>query len=346
MKKFLLITGGVLLSILLAASALIYFSGPELPPDTEEIIAQVIDSELPELVTGNTGYAKNGDVSIWYESLEPEGEVKGTILLIMGITNDAMAWPAYFMQPFVDAGYRVVRSDHRGTGMSDWLEEWTEETAYTLDDMSADGFAILDDLNVSSAHIIGVSMGGMIAQTMAINNPERVLSLTSIMSSGYIEDPDLPPINQSFVVDIILLALKYMLVGGEENTIKMGIATRTLLRAEAEEPIDVKDNAERMLYNLRKRKGLNYSVSQQHQVAVSLSGSRYEDLQKLKVPSLIIHGKMDPLIPIEHGLKCAEIIPDADTFWIDEMGHDITPRLSEVIVERILDKYNSMMKTL
>ena len=82
----------------------------------------------------------------------------------MGITNDAMAWPAYFMQPFVDAGYRVVRSDHRGTGMSDWLEDWSEEKAYTLDDMSDDGFAIFDELNVESAHIIGVSMGGMIAQ--------------------------------------------------------------------------------------------------------------------------------------------------------------------------------------
>jgi pimeloyl-ACP methyl ester carboxylesterase len=341
MKKFFLITGAVLLIILIAVTAYIYFSGPALPPDTAEIIEQVLESELPEIVKGNTGYAKNGDVSIWYESIEPDIPMKGTILIIMGITNDAIAWPGYFIEPFVEAGYRVVRYDHRGTGMSDWMENWSEENTYTLDDMSGDGFAILDDLNVESAHIIGVSMGGMIAQTMSISNPERVLSLTSIMSSGFIEDPDLAPINQSFIFDLILLGLKYMIIGGEANIIKMALSARLLLRAGHETDIDVKDNAERVLYNLKARKGLNYNVSQQHLTAVSLSGSRYEELKELNVPALIIHGRADPLVPFEHGLKCAELIPGAENMWIENMGHDISPRISEMIIGRILDKYSS-----
>lgn len=328
--------------ILAVASVYIYFSGPELPPDTEEIIEQVMESELPELIKGKTGYAENGGVSIWYESIDPPGAVKGTILLIMGIGNDAFAWPGYFIEPFTKAGYRVVRYDHRGTGMSDWLQDWSEDNPYTLDDMSGDGFAILDELNVKSAHLIGVSMGGMIAQTMAIRNPERVLSLTSVMSSGYIEDPELPSINMSTIYDLVLLGLKYLFIGGESNTIKLTLSARLILRAGFDTDIDVKDEAERTLYNLRKRKGLNYNVTPQHLKAVSISGSRYDGLKNLNVPALIIHGKADPMIPFVHGQKCAELIPNADSLWIEDMGHDISPGISSIIVEAVLNKYSRL----
>jgi pimeloyl-ACP methyl ester carboxylesterase len=339
MKKFLLITGAVILFILLAVTVYIYSSGPDLPPETDEIIGQVLESELPEVIKGNTGFAKNGEVSIWYESIDPTDTPKGTILIIMGITNDGLAWPDYFIQAFVDAGYRGVRYDHRGTGLSDWMEDWSEENFYTLDDMSDDGFAIMDDINVELAHVIGLSMGGMIAQTMAINNPERVISLTSIMSSGYIEDPELPGIDGAFIFELAKVGLKYLLIGTETNMIKMSVAVRLMLQAETGGDMDIKNNAERILYNLRKRNGFNYNVSQQHLTAVSASGSRYDDLKNLQVPALIIHGKADPMIPFAHGLKCAGLIPDADTLWIENMGHDITINLSKIIVESILNKY-------
>ncbi len=342
MKKFLSITGGIILLLLISISIFIYFSGPELPPDTDEIIEQVMEDDLPEQIKGRTGFAENDSVKIWYESIDPPGSVKGTILIIMGITNDAFAWPGYFIEPLVEAGYRVVRYDHRGTGMSDWLDDWNEDNPYNLDDMSDDGFAILDELEVRSVHIIGVSMGGMIAQNMAINHPERILSLTSIMSSGYIEDPELPSINMSTLYDLALIGIKYLLIGGEANLIKMSLSARLILRAGYDTDIDVKDDAERMLYNLRKRKGLNYNVTPQHLKAVSVSGSRYEDLKKLNVPALVIHGKADPLIPFAHGQKCAELIPNADSLWIKEMGHDLSPRISGIIVETILDKYSSL----
>jgi pimeloyl-ACP methyl ester carboxylesterase len=320
----------------------IWSSGPDLPQETDEIIEQVLESELPEIVQGNTGFAKNGDVSIWYESIDPTDSLKGTILLIMGIANDGLAWPGYFIQAFVDAGYRVVRYDHRGMGMSDWMENWSEDKSYTLDDMSYDGFVILDDINVESAHIIGVSMGGMIAQTMAINNPERVLSLTSIMSTGYIEDPELPGIDESFIFEIVKVSLKYILISTEANMIKMSVAVRLMLQAETGGDMDIKSIAEHTLYNLRKRGGFNNNVSQQHLTAVSASGSRYDDLKNLHVPTLVIHGKADPMIPFAHGLKYAGLIPDAETLWIEKMGHDITKNLSEIIVNRILKKYTDL----
>lgn len=338
-KNFLLITGAVILFIVLAVTVYIWSSGPDLPPETDEIIDQVLESELPEIVKGNTGFAKNGDVSIWYESIDPADSIKGTILLIMGISGDGLFWPSHFIQSLVDAGYRVVRYDHRGTGMSDWMENWSKENSYTLDDMSDDSFAIMDDINVESAHVIGVSMGGMIAQTMAINNPERVLSLISIMSTGYIEDPELPGIDESFIFEFAKVSLKYILIGTETNIIKMLISVRLMLQTETGGDLDIKDNAERVLYNLRKRRGYNYNVSQQHLKAVSASGSRYDDLKNLRLPAMVIHGRADPMIPFVHGLKCAELIPDADTLWLEGMGHDITPKYSEKIVSKILIKY-------
>jgi pimeloyl-ACP methyl ester carboxylesterase len=144
-----------------------------LPPGTDETIERVLQLELPDVVQGQTGYADSDGVEIWYESMEPQGTPKGTVLLVMGIGNDALAWPGYFIQPMVDAGYRVVRHDHRGTGLSDWMEDWDPAQPYMLEDMAGDGIAVLNALGVDKAHVVGISLGGMIAQQMAISYPGR-----------------------------------------------------------------------------------------------------------------------------------------------------------------------------
>ena len=323
--------------LLIAGSALyITTAVPPLPPDSDEVIDQVLSSELPQLVTGRTGFAQSGESAIWYEMLEPEGPLQGTILLVMGIGADGLGCPPAFLQALVGAGYQVVRYDQRGTGMSDWVEEWDSENPYTLHDMAADGVAILDALGIDRAHLVGISMGGMTAQQMAVDHPQRVLTLASIMSSCDIVDPQLPPISTAVVADLTMASLKYGLLGGERNTIKLYIASRQALMGESPYDLDTKNIAEQVLYNLRERRGYNPRVSGQHNAAVLAAESRTQELRELDIPTLVLHGRSDPFIPIEHGQKCASIIPDADAMWVEGMGHDIPAAYNDIVIDSIL----------
>ena len=333
-KKIIFISGAAIVLIIIAASIYIFTSGPELPPETDVIIKQVMNSELPEFIKGDTGYANSNGVKIWYESIKPADTNKGAVLLIMGIANDALAWPDYFIQPLVDSGYQVIRFDNRGTGMSDWMEDWDSDSPYTLEDMANDGIAVMDALGIQKAHIVGISMGCMIAQEMTIKHPERVLSLTSMMSSGYMEDPELPGIPADIIKEFVILGIKYTLSSSENNTIKTGVASRLLLMGDTKYDPNVKSIAEYVLYNIHKRRGYNTDASKQQMTAVSTSGSHYNMLKKIELPVLIIHGTSDPMIPIEHGRKCAELIPNAHTLWVEGMGHDIP----EIFAGRIIDK--------
>ena len=331
--------GGLVVALLVGAAIYISTWGPTPPPQTDETIQRVLQAELPDVIQGQTGYAESGEVEIWYESIEPKGTPKGTVLLIMGIGNDALAWPGYFIQPLVDAGYRVVRHDHRGTGLSDWIEEWDPEHPYTLDDMARDGIAVLDDLGVEKAHVVGISLGGMIAQQIAISYPQRVASLTSIMSSGYVQDPELPGLSLELATELAKLGIKYGLLGSEKSTIKMFVASQQLLMGEPPYDLDVQTIAEQALYNLRHRRGYNPKASQQHQAATTASGSRYEGLARLEVPALIIHGTSDPFIPIAHGEKCARSIPGAQTLWVEGMGHDMPRIFADAILNEMLEHF-------
>jgi pimeloyl-ACP methyl ester carboxylesterase len=338
-KKIAVITGIIVLSVVLGSIVYIYSSGPTLTKETNQIIENVIKEPLPEVIKGKTGFAKSQGLNIWYESISPKDSLKGAVLLIMGISNDALGWPQKFINKLTDAGYQVIRCDHRGTGMSDWVENWDKNNPYSLSDMADDGIAVLNSLEIQKAHIIGISMGGMIAQELAINHPERVLTLTSIMSSGYIEDPELPKISSSIAWEPIKTALKYGIVGGEKNMINLNVASRIILRGNADYELNIKEISEYVLYNIRKRKGYNSGVSKQHQAAVRLSGSRYAELKLLDIPTLIIHGKLDPFIPIEHGKKCALLISNADSLWLDNMGHDIPENLSDTVVAKMLTNF-------
>jgi len=297
---------------------------------------KVINEPLPEIIQGQQGFANSHGVKIWYESQLPIDSAKGTILLIMGISSDALGWPPAFLQRLMTAGYQVIRYDHRGTGMSDWMTDWEAENPYSLADMAKDGIAILDKLEIEKAHVLGVSMGGMIAQEMAINHPDRINSLISIMSSGDIFDSELPPISGETAIELIKVAAKYGINGSESNLIKLHIASRIILMGTAQQTLNTQEIATHVLYNIRRRNGYNASVSQQHQGAVYNSKSRYPALQKLTMPALIIHGKADPFIPFEHGQKMIDLIPHADSLWLDNMGHDIPESLLDSIMDEII----------
>ena len=247
------ILSAVSLLLVTAGIGLVLFvrSGPELPPDTNAILDEVLAAEPPELVAGVTGIARSGDIDIWYETIGNLSNPKATVLLIMGATASAIAWPDYFLQPLIDEEYQVVRYDNRGLGMSDWMDEWDAEYPYTLEDMASDGIAVLDALDVTRAHIVGVSMGGMIGQRMAISHADRVLSLTSMSSSGYFDDPELPSAPTQFERDVLRLALRYGLVPTERNQIRFVLGLEQLLEGDGDNETDVKSSAQTTLYELR-----------------------------------------------------------------------------------------------
>jgi pimeloyl-ACP methyl ester carboxylesterase len=255
----------------------------------------------------------------------------------MGMGGDGFLWPPAFPRAFVDAGYRTVRYDHRGTGMSDWFKDWDRHNPYSLRDMAGDAVAVLDALGIDSAHLVGLSMGGMIAQEIAIHYPQRVASLTLMMTTGHAGDPELPGPSSRFFINNIaggLPLLKYRLMGGEKNLIKERIAKT--VGALGAEGIDVRETAELVLYDLRHRRGINGRAILQHWMAINLSGSRYEGLKDVAAPTLVIHGAADQLLPIEHGRKLAATIPNARGMWIQDAGHIFPPPDAEVVFGAIL----------
>ncbi len=333
-KKTILVLSGIV-TVLIIIFFIYINSGVLLPQGTDEVIDEILQSGHRELVKGKTGRAKSGETEIWYECINTTDKPKATVLLIMGIGSTALLWPEYFIWPIANSGYQVVRFDNRGSGMSDWMENWDEDNPYTLEDMAKDGIAVLDDLGVEKAHIIGASMGGMIAQHMAINHPERILSLTSVMSSGYIEDPDLPGIPKQFQKDFFKLVLRYGILKSERNTIKLSLGAHQLIKGDAGHTIDIKGIAETVLYELRRRRGYNPDTVKQHLAATSVSSSRYDKLGKINVPALVIHGKSDPLVPFAHAKKYAPMIPNADTLWIEGMGHELHRKFLPEILDGI-----------
>lgn len=337
MLKKILLGVGILLVLAALGAYLFANTAVELPQETEAIVAEALTADLPELVTGKTGTATNGDIDIWYESKMPSDSIKGTILLVMGLGASAIIWSNEFIQPLLDADYQVIRYDNRDTGLSTWVEEWDEGDPYTLEDMAKDGIAVLDALGISKAHVVGASMGGMIAQRMAISHADRVASLTSIMSSAYIMDPEIEPVSEELNQEYIKLGLKYLLNRSEENVVKFHISNQQLLKGDGPYATNLKGSAQATLYELRKRKGYNRTAVDQQMKAITVSGSRLDELSKIDVPTLILHGKADPLVGFKHAQKYAPLIPNAETLFIDGMGHDLPAMYWEQIHGGILE---------
>ncbi|WP_198439699.1 alpha/beta fold hydrolase [Pareuzebyella sediminis] len=322
--------------ILIGISVYTCASVPKLSNQTEEAIKSVIKEPIPDMVTGKTGLASSENWNVWYESILPDSNPKGTIILIMGAANDALSWPPDFLSKFRDAGYRVIRYDHRGTGLTTQKDGAKDKTPYTLGDMSKDPIAILDTLHIQRAHVVGVSMGGMIAQKAVMKYPDRFESLTSIMSSGNIFDTMLPPMNQDILPKMISAVIKHGMLGGKKGKIKLQFVHKKILMGDATGKIEAKPLAQSALYNLEKRDGYHFIAGKKHQKAIEASGSRYDGLARLNIPVLIIHGEKDPVIPIEHGKKMASLIATSDTLWLENMGHDLPDILMDTICHKIL----------
>lgn len=335
----------IILAVLLGITLIIYFAlislAPKLPPETETIIEETLKNEgqLPEFIKGKEGVTNSSGLDIYYNVMCDVERPKGTVLLVMGHSTTLLAWPSYLYQPMLDAGYQVIRYDNRGVGMSDWCKDWDKKKPHSLEDMVKDGIAVLDAVGVKKAHVFGASMGGMLAQTMAIHYPERVASLTSVMSSGYTFDPELKAVKKSWYWSFVGMILKYNVIRNDKNAMRFGVSVVQMLKGKGDYQIDVKGAAERTLYEMRKRKGFNIKVGDQHTAAIKASGSRYEDLKKLDLPVLVVHGTTDPLVLPEHGRKYAPMIPNAKQLWIEGMGHDLPKAYVNQMLEAAFETF-------
>jgi proline iminopeptidase len=315
---------------------------PKLSKETKQIINASLKTPLPEIITGETGLVASEGCTIWYERIKPKDSLKGSVLLIMGNSADALFWPPAFISNFTQAGYEVIRYDHRGTGLSPYTKKWKKKNSYTLKDMTHDAITVLDSLKIVKAHIVGVSMGGIIAQIIALDYPDKASSLTCMMSSADIADSELPPMSKKILPKMISAVFKHGFFGSKKGQIKRQIVQKKILMGEATGDIDMKSIAEIAAYNLRKRDGFKLLSARHHYWAMLHSESRIEALKNLKLPTLIIHGKKDPVIPIAHGKKIAAIVMNADSLYIENMGHDLPDSALNKMTGKIITHFSKV----
>jgi pimeloyl-ACP methyl ester carboxylesterase len=261
------------------------------------------------------------------------------VLLIMGLGMQMIAWPEEFCGRLLAAGYRVLRFDNRDIGLSSKIDQarppslalaamryWLRlpvHAPYCLDDMAADSIGLLDALQIPAAHVVGVSMGGMIAQQIAALHPARCLSLGSIMSTT--GAPSLP--RPSFSVLRLLLARPPKGVEFERVVAHFVRLYRRI--GSPAYPVAESVLRERVVLSLRR----NYhpAGTARQLLAIVASGDRSRVLGRITAPTLVIHGDADPLLPVAHCRATVRAIPGAALHVIGGMGHDLpVPLLAEI----------------
>ena len=275
------------------------------------------------------------EVELCYQTYgDPDGE---PLLLVMGLGGPMTWWDPELCGLLVDRGFHVLRYDNRDCGRSTKMPGRVTRTTlaraftgqrvrapYSLADMAEDAFGLLDHLGLESAHVCGVSMGGMIAQTMAIAKPKRVRSLTSIMSTtgkrtvGW-QHPSLLP---------NLLGHK----AGREAYIEASVRTWKLIGSpgypQSEEQIRERAG---QTYD----RGVSASGTMRQMVAILTAPNRSAKLRALSMPALVVHGLADKMVHVSGGRATAAAIPGAELLLIDGMGHDLPPALFETFADGI-----------
>lgn len=267
------------------------------------------------------------------------------ILLIMGLGAQMTRWPKAFCDKLVAAGHRVIAFDNRDVGLSEKLdaagppdmvaivkalgEGRPPPAAYTLDEMAADAVGLLDALGIAKAHIVGASMGGMIAQLVAADYPSRVLSLTSIMSST--GNPDLPRSKPEAIA--VLNNRGPDPTADLEGYVAHALASAHTIGSPAYPP-DPAEHRERTISDFKRA---YYPVGFSRQYAgVMASPDRRPKIRTITAPTVVVHGEDDALVPVDGGRDTAENIPGAELVTIPGMGHDFPPPLYDTVTQAIL----------
>lgn len=259
------------------------------------------------------------------------------LLLVMGLGGPMTWWDPEFCQMLADRGFFVIRYDNRDTGRSTKVSGHINrrkiaasfaglkpQTPYTMQDLADDGFLLLDHLELDAAHVVGISMGGMIVQTMALSQPKRILSLTSIMSTtgrrtvGW-QDPSLLPLmvaSRHSREDYIETSAKlWRLIGSP-----LYPDTTETIRERAAETWD---------------RGVSRAGVMRQMGAILTQPDRSRALRSLRVPALVIHGMHDKMVHVSGGRATSSAIPGSELLLVPGMGHDVPPQLHETFVEAI-----------
>lgn len=283
---------------------------------------------------------KANGIEIEYETIG--NKTDPALLLVMGLGAQLTIWPDALFKGLADKGFRVIRYDYRDSGHSTGFDSWgvpdlpaaiqkvmkgeRPDAPYYIDDMAADALGLLDALGIDKAHMVGASMGGMIVQIVAAKHAERTRSMVSIYSTS--GRRDLPPGKPE------ALAMLGSLPEGQarEQLVSHGMKLRrtigspgyptpeSVLRAFVEKNVD--------------RRWYPQGTARQY-VSVLASGNRVDLLKTIKVPTLVMHGEDDPLLPVECGRDVARLVPGAELQTIPGWGHDFPPQLVPTIVDRI-----------
>lgn len=266
--------------------------------------------------------AHNGQVEIEYETFGDDGSE--AILLVNGLGSQMTRWPEAFCEKLVARGYRAIRFDNRDTGKSTWL---TAADRYTLADMANDAVAVLDAAGVGKAHIAGMSMGGMIVQRMALDHPDRVLSMTSIMSATSGKVAATPEAMAVITVAPPDPAADYE--GFIANAVKNARTIGSPAYPWTDEALRARAVAEHA-------RAFNPAGVARQRQAIGADGDRAEALKSLAIPTVVLHGVEDPLIQPIGGIETANAIPGAELRIIPGMGHDLPGALYDTFVDAIL----------
>jgi pimeloyl-ACP methyl ester carboxylesterase len=259
------------------------------------------------------------------------------MLLIQGIGTQMIGWPDGFCELLAERGFHVIRFDNRDSGRSTWLTElgtpsvnkaWAKKldhSPYLFTDMADDTAGLLDAFGLEAAHVVGASLGGFIAQTLAIEHPERVLSLASMMSStgsGEVGQP----------TPAALEALMTRPPDDRDGYVETIVAIRKVIGSTG---FDQDEDWIRETAGRAYDRGVNPDGTQRQLVASICSGSRHARLGDIEAPTVVLHGAADQLIDPSGGRATAEAIPGAELVIVEGWGHDLPPGVWEVAARAI-----------
>jgi len=285
--------------------------------------------------------AKANGIEIEYETAGARSDP--ALLLVMGLGAQLTIWPDALYEGLAKRGFFVIRYDNRDTGLSTDFGSWgvpniaeaigklisgkKVDAPYLLTDMAADAVGLLDALDIEQAHMVGASMGGMIVQIVAAHYPERTRSMVSIMSTS--GRPGLPPGKPA-----ALAMLTAQPEGpSREQRVKHGLKLRQTIAgpgypiSEAELRAFVEKNVDRRWYP---------EGGARQYLSVIASGDRVEMLKKVRVPTLVLHGEDDPLLPVACGRDVASLVPGAEIQTWPGWGHDFPSGMIPTLIERIV----------
>ncbi len=264
------------------------------------------------------------DIEICYESFGPDDAPP--LLLVMGLGAQMTLWSPGLIGEFLNRGFRVIRFDNRDVGLStktagdppDVMALYAQalagqpvEAPYTLSEMAADAVGLLDALDVAAAHVVGASMGGMIVQMMAIEHPDRVLSMTSVMSTTGANDVGQP---EPAAIGALLSAPP----ATRDEAIAAGIATSRVIAGSLFDEDEARARARETFDRCFHPAGAAFQIA-----AIAATGDRTERLRGVSVPTLVVHGREDPLVTLSGGEATAAAVPGADLLVFSKMGHDL-----------------------